>query len=326
MIKYSYIIPVKEINAYILESLPIITADPRKDYEVIIYPDELPDEQYAWPHTRLIASGKGGPAMKRSLAMRDAKGEIIIFVDDDAYPEPGFLDLLDRDFADPSVTAIGGPAVTPDDDPFWARVSGAVFLSPLSGGFPERYAPVGRMKDVDDWPTVNLSVRKDAFVAINGFDTEFWPGEDTKFCLDLIEKGGRIIYDPELIVYHHRRSGYGKHLKQVGGYGLHRGYFAKKYPKTSLRPKYFVPSAFFLFVLAGGAVPFLPYVLQLAYAGGGVLYACALALAARDILKFEKNFMIVFFSLFYIMSTHVWYGVRFLKGFLFTPALKSKLR
>ena len=297
----------------------------RDDFEIIIYPNEVTNE--TWDRTRQIASGPGGPAIKRSLAMRDAQGEILVFVDDDAYPENNFLDILDEDFKDETVVAVGGPAVTPKNNTFLQKVSGAVFLSSLSGGFPERYAPIGKRKFVDDWPSVNLSVRKKSFSEVNGFDSEFWPGEDTKLCLDLINKTkGRILYNPNLIVWHHRREGLTRHLKQVGRYGIHRGFFAKKYPRTSLRFKYFLPSFFFLFVFLGWlAVLVSPFLFKL-YLLGWAVYLIALLKAFFDILKYERNVLVALYSLYYIFLTHLVYGFRFLQGFLFTRELKSKLR
>ena len=76
------------------------------------------------------------------------------------------------------------PTSPPHDD-FWQKVSGAVFLSRFSGGAPERYLSVGPVKEVEDWPSVNMMVRKADFLAIGGFDSPYWPGEDTKLCLDL---------------------------------------------------------------------------------------------------------------------------------------------
>jgi len=325
MIKYSFIIPVKEINDYIRESVPKILEIQRDDFEIIIYPNEVTNE--TWDRTRQIASGPGGPAIKRSLAMRDAQGEILVFVDDDAYPENNFLDILDEDFKDETVVAVGGPAVTPKNNTFLQKVSGAVFLSSLSGGFPERYAPIGKRKFVDDWPSVNLSVRKKSFSEVNGFDSEFWPGEDTKLCLDLINKTkGRILYNPNLIVWHHRREGLTRHLKQVGRYGIHRGFFAKKYPRTSLRFKYFLPSFFFLFVFLGWLTVLVsPFLFKL-YLLGWAVYLIALLKAFFDILKYERNVLVALYSLYYIFLTHLVYGFRFLQGFLFTRELKSKLR
>lgn len=326
MIKYSFIIPVKEINDYIKESVPKILEIERDDYEIIIYPDEI-DNNFNFPKTKQIASGKCGPAEKRTLAINNAIGDVLIFIDDDAYPEKNLLDLLDNDFKDNDIVAVGGPAITPKDDNFWQKVSGAVFLSSLSGGNPERYASIGVKKNVDDWPSVNLSVRKNAFITVNGFNSKYWPGEDTLFCLDLLKKtNGKILYDPDLIVYHHRRSGLKRHLKQVGQYGLHRGFFAKKYPETSFKLKYFIPSAFCIFVISGIFSIFFNDFLLLLYSFGYVLYFFALIKAFFDIYSYEKNVLVCLNAVYYIFFTHLIYGFNFIKGFLFTKELKSQLR
>ncbi|OGI22328.1 MAG: hypothetical protein A2808_01025 [Candidatus Moranbacteria bacterium RIFCSPHIGHO2_01_FULL_55_24] len=325
MIKFSFIVPVKEINAYIREATPIILQIPRDDYEILIYPDEATDE--TWPKTRQIPTGHCGPAEKRSRAIQDAQGEILVFIDDDAYPAPDFLDKLEEDFRDAAITAVGGPAITPPHDSFWQKVSGAVFLSSLSGGAPERYVPVGEKHFVDDWPSVNLSIRKEAFARLGGFDCAYWPGEDTKLCLDLTTKlQGKILYDPALLVYHHRREGLLRHMKQVSGYGLHRGFFAKTYPATSFRFKYFLPAAFLLFAVVGALLvmfqpAFLPW-----YLLGWALYALALGKAAWDIYRYERSLALTLHALYYIFFTHLAYGWSFLKGFLWVRKLKSKLR
>src|SRR4030042_203165 len=139
MPKYSFVIPVKEINSYIRGLVPKILSLSREDFEIIVYPDETADER--WEKTRQIASGRVSPAEKRNLAIRDARGEIIVFIDDDAYPEKNFLEILDRDFAGQEMSAVGGPALTPRESRFWQKVSGPKFLRNLSGGFPERYRP-----------------------------------------------------------------------------------------------------------------------------------------------------------------------------------------
>lgn len=325
MIRYSFIIPVKKINNYVRESVAKILEIRREDYEIIIYPDEKNSE--TWDQTRQIASGPGGPAMKRSLSSRDARGEILIFIDDDAYPEKNFLEMLEQDFQNSEVAAVGGPAITPPDDNFWQKVSGAVFLSSLSGGCPERYAPVGNKKFIDDWPSVNLSIRKDVFAELGGFDCSYWPGEDTKLCLDIIEKNkGKILYDPDLLVYHHRRRGLWRHLKQIGGYGVHRGFFAKKFPQTSFKLKYFLPSAFLLFVVFGLVASFFSPLLFKLYLLGWLIYFLALVKAFIDIRKYEKNILIILNALYYIFFTHLIYGFRFLQGFILMRELKSKYR
>jgi glycosyltransferase involved in cell wall biosynthesis len=327
-IKYSFIIPVKEVNDYIRESVPKILEIAREDFEVIIYPDHGLETTETWSKTKQIASGRG-PAVKRNLAVRDARGDFLIFIDDDAYPRKDILDILDSDFADENIAAIGGPAITPGSDSFLQKVSGAVFLSHFSGGFPERYVPVGKKRYVNDWPTVNLTVRKSAFLKAGGFDCNFWPGEDTKFCLDVINKlkeKNKILYDPEVIVWHHRREGIFRHLKQVGSYGIHRGFFAKKYPKTSFRPRYFVPSFFFLFVFGGLLLSHFFVFFEVFYLLGWIAYGLAMLVALFDITRRQKNFPIALFALVYVFLTHLVYGARFLQGFFFKKELKSKMR
>jgi cellulose synthase/poly-beta-1,6-N-acetylglucosamine synthase-like glycosyltransferase len=325
MIKYSFIIPVKEINNYIREAIFKILAIKRDDYEIIVYPDQASGEE--WDKARQIATGHCGPAVKRNLAIKDAVGEILIFIDDDAYPRADFLDILNNVFSDIKVLAVGGPAVTPPEDGFWQKVSGAVSLSFFSGGNPERFAPVGAKKFVADWPSVNFSIRKEIFIELNGFAGEFWPGEDTKLCRDLIEKYPQsILYNPALIAFHHRRASLSAHLKQNAGYGLHRGYFAKRYPETSLKLKYFLPAFFLLFVILGAVLSFFNILFLKLYLLGWLVYLLALLKAVFDIRRYEKNPLIILHALHYIFLTHIVYGFNFIRGLVFTKELKSKLR
>lgn len=324
-IHYSFIIPVKQINTYIKEAVPEILKIRRNDYEILIFPDTV-DKTVGWEKTQQIETGSIGPAEKRDLALKYAKGQYLTFIDDDAFPKENFLDILDESFLDPDVVAVGGPALTPPDDTFWQKVSGAVFLSRLSGGFPERYRPIGRQRFVDDWPSVNLTVRREAFAKVGGFDSSYWPGEDTKLCLDLIEKmAGKILYNPELIVWHHRRGGLIPHLIQIGGYGFHRGFFVRLFPRTSLRWHYFVPSLFLCFALLSPILFFVEPFRWLVILGW-MLYLVALTKAFWDIFSIERNLSVALCSLCYIFPTHLFYGLRFIQGFLFTKELKSKLR
>ncbi len=324
MIKYSVIIPVKEINDYVRETIPKILEIKRNDYEIIIYPNIVSPE--SWPHTRQIATGRVGPGEKRSRALRDAQGEILVFFDDDSYPQIDYFDVLERAYQDAAVVAVGGPGITPPHDNFWQKVSGAVFLSTLAGGFPERYVPIGSKRSVDDWPSVNLTIKTEVFRFLGGFDCAFWPGEDTKLCQDLLLKtGSQVLYDPALIVYHHRRSGLRSHLRQIWGYGLHRGFFARILPQTSRKLKYFIPSAFLLFV--GMGVPLVMGVpsLRNIYVVGWLFYGIAITKALLDIWRFEKNPLLLLNTLYYIFFTHLVYGAGFIKG-LFSQRLKSTLR
>src|SRR5207245_5516474 len=123
------------------------------------------------------------------------------------------------------------------------KASGEILSSFLGAG-PLSFRHSAKLpRKCDDLPTVNLIVRRSTFKEIGGFNSEYWPGEDTKFCLDLVYGLGMdALYAPDVLVYHHRRVLFVPHLKQIAGYGLHRGYFSKKFPENSRRPLYFIPS------------------------------------------------------------------------------------
>ena len=155
-----------------------------------------------------------------------ATGEWLAFLDDDAYPAPGWLEAAVPHFDNPRVWAVGGPGVTPPNDDFRAQASGWTYASWIvSGPARFRYVP-GRSRAVDDHPSMNLMLRRSAFQAVGGFDSAFYPGEDTKLCLELVHRGGMIRYEPGALVYHHRRPVMHGHLRQIAHYGRHRGYFA----------------------------------------------------------------------------------------------------
>jgi len=161
-------------------------------------------------------------------------------------------DELAANFDDDEVGAAGGPATTPPEDNLWQQVSGAVYSSfAASGSYRYRYIH-DRRREVDDYPTCNLAVRKSVFNDAKGFQTNYWPGEDTELCLTITKKlGKKIIYDPLVHVYHHRRNFWNGHFKQVTQYALHRGFFVKKFPETSRKLAYFMPTILTVGILTG---------------------------------------------------------------------------
>lgn len=311
MKKVSIIIPVREINDYIREAIPHHLQLDYPDYEILIFPDEPSEETF--PKTRIIPSGKTGPAEKRDMALEYAQGEIIAFIDDDAYPRSDWLKNAIAHFDDPSVGAVGGPAVTAENDGILRQASGKVYESVLcSGGYTYRYVP-GKLMDAEDLPSVNLIVRKDVFAQVGGYDSNFYPGEDTKLCLDIIKVAEkRIIYDPDVLVYHHRRKLFKQHLKQSNNYALHRGYFAKVLPDTSRKFVYFVPSLFVLGLVVGPLLALLFPPLWYVYFAVLLLYSILLIGSTL----YPKDVRVWGLAVAGVFLTHVGYGIGFVRGLL----------
>ena len=317
MKKVSIIIPVKEINDYIREAMRFYPNLDYEDYEILIFPDEESDETF--PNTRIIPSGKVGPAEKRDMSLKYATGDIFAFIDDDAYPRNDWLKNAVKYFDNPEVGAVGGPAVTAPQDGILQQASGKVYESFLcSGGYTYRYLAKAE-REVDDLPSVNLIVRRDVFEQVGGYDSNFYPGEDTKLCLDIVEKAKKkIIYSPDVYVYHHRRKMFKQHLKQATNYAKHRGYFAKKLPQTSLKLAYFIPSLFVIGLIIGPVVCAFVPILWYAYWSVLALYLLLLIISIRK----PGSFAVWILTILGIFATHFGYGVCFIRGLLSKELLR----
>ncbi len=316
--KITIIIPVKRINDCLRkETLPALLNQTCQDFDIIIVVDEWSLEKFP-KTTILLDAKKSGPADKRDLGAKIAKGEILAFLDDDSYPDKNWLkNALELFKKDKGIAGLCGPTLTPPSDNLFQKASGYVWSSWLgSGGAGTYRCLVSKRREVDDYPTVNFLVRKEDFVKIGGFDSHFWPGEDTKLCYDLIYKlNKKIIYDPRILVYHHRRAVFRSHLEQISRYAVHRGYFAKTLPKTSLRPGYLLPTFFALGLIGGIPAslilrPLWPfYLLALSF------YFLLLVITSLKISLLERNLKLGILVGLSIFMTHFTYGLLFIKGF-----------
>ncbi|MCL1919772.1 MAG: glycosyltransferase [Kiritimatiellaeota bacterium] len=261
----------------------------------------------------IIPTGKTRPAEKRNIGIRAAKGEVVAFLDDDAYPVPNWLEHAVKYFALDDVGGVGGPGVTPPNDPFLAQAGGRVYANRLvSGNYRYRYTGDRVRPNIDDYPSCNLFIRTSLLNAIGGYRTDFWPGEDTILCADVVLRHKkRIVYDPWAIVYHHRRPLFLPHLRQIGRYALHRGHFAKRFPDTSLRLSYLIPTLFVLGVVIGAPLALLHPWIRYAYLGALSCYALITFIAS-----FTLSLPMWIVTWLGVMATHTVYGIRFLLGLL----------
>jgi GT2 family glycosyltransferase len=312
--KVSVIIPLKRMNAYLRESLSHLQHQTYAPFDVYVVTDGVESFDTVGLDVKWLSSGPVPPNIKRMMAAKESDAEILALLDDDAYPVPIWLESAMRHFEDESVVGVGGPGVTPPDDPPLQQASGAVYVSPLvSARYTYRYIP-GEARDVDDYPSCNLLVRRKPFLRHVPECLKYWPGEDTKLCLLLTkDEGQRIVYEPAAKVFHHRRKLFWGHFRQVWNYAVHRGFFAKRYPETSLRPAYFVPT---IFLLANLCFLFLSafYQLRPALIGGALLYTLAVVVSALWSRESHKaNPLLVSVGIY---LTHMTYGLGFLLGLL----------
>lgn len=310
----SIIIPVRTETAYLKETIAHLQKQTFKNFELLV----ITDEKEKIPGALTFASHDPGPAHKRNLGTQKAKGEILAFLDDDSYPSENWLKNAVKIFKESSkVAAVCGPCLTPPQDNLFQKASGLVWSSWFGAGGAGTYRnKISPRREVDDFPSVNLLVRKKDFQKVGGFDVNHWPGEDTKLCLDLTKKlKKKIIYDPKVLVFHHRRPVLIPHLKQISRYAQRRGFFAKKFPQTSLRLGYLSPSFFVYGFLLGVPFSLLSLSFKNFYSAALNLYFLLLLLAGVQIWSEEKNLRLALLTTFSIFATHFWYGLLFPFGY-----------
>jgi len=284
-------------------------------FELFVLPDC--GENLSDSRVHVLPTGPVKPSDKRNIGVNAAKGEVVAFIDGDAYPDRDWLKNSIKYFDDPKVAAVGGPGLTPETDSTMQKASGEILSSFLGAG-PLSFRHSAKLpRKCDDLPTVNLIVRKSTFQEMGGFNSAYWPGEDTKFCRDLVYgRGDEALYAPDVVVYHHRRLLYRPHLKQIAGYGLHRGYFSKKFPENSRRPLYFIPSLFILGIPSILLIGYLNESVRFLSLSPLLAYLLIVGIGAVMIGFRRRNSNLVGPVFAGAIATHLWYGAYFLKGLL----------
>lgn len=325
----SVIIPVREINYHLLfENLPALNIQSYRNFEAIVLPNEHTHydltllKQYPW--LRIIPTGKvTRPAQKRDIGVKEAKGDVIAFIDDDAYPTPNWLRTALAVFKKNHVAAVCGPGILPSNSNQWEKIFDEVLKTRLgSGGYEYRFVPK-QARSVDDYPSMNFLIQKKLFQKLGGFNSEYWPGEDSKLCNDLVYKEKqKILYRPDIVIYHHRRKDLIGYLKQHANYGFHRGAFFAHGDQNSRRFAYLIPTFFAgylitLLIITITTIAFRWNInILLAMFTPFLLYTLGLLVIFFSALKNTKNVIIAFFSPIVLFLTHFLYGILFVKGFI----------
>ncbi len=328
---FSIIIPCRIISSYLIEeTLPALAAQEYDDFEVIVLADtrtvseERLQRDFPWLRFDHEVEGQK-PGVKRDYGVKHARGSVVIFLDDDAWPKKNWLyNVKKRLNSDNTIHVLGGPGMMPPRATLWEQMINAVLISSLgSGGYAYRFIPV-KERYVDDFPSMNMIVRKEVFAKVGGFQTTYWPGEDSKFLNALYKKTGiRLFYDPQVQVYHHRRSSLTGHIHQYDQYGYHRGTFFAQGDENSHSLTYAVPALFCIYLVVMTIVlilqlMFVFFSMQLFVAFMIPIAVYVLLLCYEFVLCLRRTYHpVVALSLFFFIPlTHIVYGLAFLRGVL----------
>ena len=132
-----------------------------------------------------------------------ARNPVVVFLNNDTIPTPGWLAPLVAPLVDPTVGAVGGKLLNAD-----GSIQAAGFCIDLSRPYGYETWPITQdwtadVEVVDAACGANMAVRRDTFLDSGGFDDAFYNGhEDMDYCLRLRSAGLDIFYAPRSVVTH----------------------------------------------------------------------------------------------------------------------------
>ena len=165
-------------------------------------------------NVRLEKKANGGPASARNHGAALARGQWLAFTDDDCEPASGWLAELERCFVVNPGAMIGGHTHN--------RLQGNLFSQASQDIIDLVYRHYNERNDRARFLTANnMALPREAFLDMGGFDAEFSAGtaEDRELCERWLQAGRRIVYQPELEVYHSHSLDLRAYLRQHFNYG-----------------------------------------------------------------------------------------------------------
>lgn len=185
-----------------------------KNYEIILVIDGNKELRQKLEHKfkdnkdiTIIENEKNeGPSISRNRGVDCAKGDIVAFIDDDAFATQNWLENIVKNFSEyPEILAVGGKLLPVYDDETKRLPEEILWL--VGGtykGHPENRQFVRNVF------TGNMAVKRYIFkdinfeIMVNKKNSLSHQLEDTLFCVRLNNmKSNTVLYEPEIIVYHH---------------------------------------------------------------------------------------------------------------------------
>ena len=184
----------------------------------------------------IVQSPTGRTAAGLNLALKKSQSPVVVRVDGHAQIPSNYIALVVEILNSTGAVNVGGMMAADGTTRFENAVAGAM-RSPFGVG-ASRFHTGGQAGAVD---TVYLGAfRREALLAIGGFDERFTRAQDWELNFRLREKGGIVYFDPRLEVIYRPRSTIKALAKQYFEYGRWRRVVSRRHPGT-INYRYLAP-------------------------------------------------------------------------------------
>ena len=238
--RFSIVIPTHQRRDVLVAAWPALFAIAFESYEIVIVVDGSTDGTadalralVASRPVTIIEQPNRGAAAARNRGAAEATGDILLFLDDDMEPDRNLLVEHDRSYHQGADAVLGHIPLHPE--------SPASFLSTAVGESAERRRvrlSSGTPLTLFDLLTGQLSVRRDLFNQLGGFDERFTQGgtfgdEDLDFGCRLLSAGRRVIFNPDAVSHQRYVVTLTAHFRQWTQVGHADVQFARKHPEIA---------------------------------------------------------------------------------------------
>jgi O-antigen biosynthesis protein len=185
--------------------------------------DRTADIAETYPRVRVLREPHAGLSVARNTGFREAHGDLVVYLDSDAFPAPEWPYYLALGMDGPTVGGVGGPNVPPPADGLAAQ---RVARAP--GGPVHVLMSDDRAEHI---PGCNMAFWKVVLAEVGGFDPVYTAaGDDVDLCWKVLDRGWDIGFHPAALVWHHRRGSVRAYLRQQRGYGRAEALVEQRHP------------------------------------------------------------------------------------------------